>query len=215
MARLPDRERYKDCPICHEEDPLRFHYWPVIGRLYRRRIDGCVALLASGRRVLDVGYGSGTSFLELGARFQEVHGLDMHDYGPSIARVFEGEGLSVRLERGSILAPPYPDAFFDAILAMSVLEHLKPEEQPRVMEQAHRLLCSGGVLVVGVPGLNAMMSLAFRLMGVDISGHHFSSPRVVVKAAARRFTIDRIVRQPPLLPDAFQTYLWFRARKNG
>jgi len=98
MARLPEYSRYRDCPISHEHDPLRFHYWPVLGRLYRRRIDGCVALLGSGRRVLDVGYGSGTSFLELGARFEEVHGLDTHDYGPSIASVFAREGLTERLE---------------------------------------------------------------------------------------------------------------------
>lgn len=214
MARLPDRERYKDCPICHEEDPLRFHYWPILGRLYRRRIDGCVRLLGAGERVLDVGYGSGTSFLELGARFSEVHGLDMHDYGPAIARVFAGEGLRVNLERGSILGPPYPDAYFDAIMAMSVLEHLKPEEQSRVMGQAHRLLRAGGVLVVGVPGLNAMMSLAFRLMGVDIARHHFSSPRVVLEAAEQLFNVDRVVRQPPFAPEALQTYVWFRARKG-
>ena len=91
MARLPDRSRYRDCPISDEHDPLRFHYWPVLGRLYRRRIDGCMALLGSGGRVLDVGYGSGTSFLELGDRFREVHGIDTHDYGPAVARVFAVE----------------------------------------------------------------------------------------------------------------------------
>jgi SAM-dependent methyltransferase len=213
MARLPDRSRYRDCPISDEHDPLRFHYWPVLGRLYRRRIDGCVRLLGSGARVLDVGYGSGTSFLELGDRFEEVHGLDTHDYGPAIARVFAQEGLAVRLERGTILDPPYPDATFDAVLAMSVLEHLRPGEQPQAMRQAHRLLRPGGVLVVGVPGLNAMMTLAFRLMGVDIRRHHFSSPDVVLAAAGERFGIERVVRQPSWAPAGAVTYVWFKGRR--
>ncbi len=197
MARLPEYSRYRDCPISHEHDPLRFHYWPVLGRLYRRRIDGCVALLGSGRRVLDVGYGSGTSFLELGARFEEVHGLDTHDYGPSIASVFAREGLTVRLECGSIVDPPYADATFDAVLAMSL----------------HRVLRPGGVLVVGVPGLNAMMTVGFWLMGCKIREHHFSSPEIVLAAAAERFTVERVVRQPPWAPATLETYVWFRARR--
>ena len=213
MARLPDRSRYRDCPISDEHDPLRFHYWPLLGRLYRRRIDGCMSLVGSGERVLDVGYGSGTSFLELGDRFREVHGIDTHDYGPAVARVFAQEGLGVSLERGTVLDPPYPDASFDAIVAVSVLEHLQPGDQPGAMRQAFRLLRPGGVLVGGVPGLNAMMTFGFRLVGVDIRKHHFSSPTVVLAAAAERFTVDRVVRQPGWAPAALETYVWFRGRK--
>jgi len=212
MARLPPLERFKDCPI-PKEDPLRFHYWPVIGRIYRRRIDGCLALLGIGKRVLDVGYGSGTSFLGLAERFHELHGLDTHDYGPAVARVFEGEGLRVALRQGSVLEPPYPEEWFDAILAMSVLEHLKPNDQPRVMAEMRRLLRPGGVLVVGVPGLNWLMSLGFRALGCDIKRHHFSSPEVIVAAASRALAVERVVRQPALAPDALVTYVWFRARR--
>lgn len=185
-----------------------------MGRLYRQKIDGCMALVGTGKRVLDVGYGSGTSFLELADRFEEIHGLDLHDYGPEIAGVFAREGISVALKRGSILDAHYPEGYFDVILAMSVLEHLEPQEQPRVMAQAHRLLRPGGVLVVGVPGVNLMMSVAFRLFGVDIAEHHFSNPRVILEAASREFSIDRVVRRPPFVSDTFLTYLWFRARKT-
>lgn len=195
MARLLELERFKGYPI-PKDDPLRFYYWPVIGSLYRRRIDGCVALLERGERVLEIGYGSGTSFLELSARYENVYGLDTHDYGPAIAQIFRREGLHVALERGSVLDPPYPDGHFDAILAMSVLEHLRPEDQPRVMGQLRRLLRSGGVLVVGVPGDNWLMSVGFRLLGYDIRQHHFSGSRIVLQAASRVLTIERVVCQP-------------------
>lgn len=212
MARLPDRKSFSGCQI-PRDDPLRFHYWPIIGRFYRGRIDGCVALLGTGKRVLDIGYGSGTSFLELSGRFEEIHGLDVHDYGPAIAAVFAREGLRVALERGSILDPPYPDGHFDAILAMSVFEHLMPCDQPVLMSHVHRLLRPGGVLVVGVPGFNPLMILGFRLLGFDIRKHHFSSPRDVLDAVSRIFSVERIVRHPPLLPDPFLTYVWLRARR--
>ena len=31
-------------------DPLRFYYWPVLGRLYRRRVELCLARLSGGER---------------------------------------------------------------------------------------------------------------------------------------------------------------------
>jgi len=212
MARVPDRRRYAGVPIPDAHDPLRFHYWPVVGRLYRKRIDGCMALLGTGRRVLDLGYGSGTSFLELAPRFAEIHGIDTHDYGPAIARVFAQEGVAVSLRRGNLLATPYPDGHFDAVLAMSVLEHLRPEEQPRALDEIRRVLRPGGALVAGVPGVNALMTLGFRLLRVDIGHHHFSSPRVVLDAARERLVVERVVRQPSLAPDWLVTYVWFRAR---
>jgi SAM-dependent methyltransferase len=214
MARLPDLWRYRDCPI-PPEDPLRYHYWPIVGALYRRRIDGCMKLLGIGRRVLDVGYGSGTSFLELGRRFQEVHGLDTHDYGSGVAKVFAREGVRVTLARGSMLEPPYASSAFDAILAMSVFEHLLPGDQPRIMTEARRILRPGGVLVVGMPGVNRFMSIGFRLLGFDISHHHLSSPTMALSAAADRFEVDQVVRQPRFVPDALVTYVWFRASKTS
>ena len=212
MARLLPLERFADCAI-PGDDPLRFHYHPIVGRFYRRRIDGCLALLGTGERVLDVGYGSGTSFLGLAERFREVHGLDTHDYGPAIARVFAGDGVHVDLRRGSILDAPYPDAMFDAVLAMSVLEHLQPAEQPRVMREMSRLLRPGGALVVGVPASNAMMTLAFGLLGCDIRRHHFSSPAVVMAAAEDAgLHLDRVARHPAFAPASLGLYVWFRAR---
>ncbi|HEV8616472.1 MAG TPA: class I SAM-dependent methyltransferase [Methylomirabilota bacterium] len=212
MARLPAYARYRDCPI-PREDPLRFHYWPLVGRLYRKRIDGCLALLGRGHRVLDVGYGSGTSFLGLAERFDEVHGLDMHEYADAITRVFAAEGVRVRLARGSVLTPPYEPATFDAILAMSVLEHLQPADQPGVMRELARLLRPGGVLVAGVPGLNTLMTAGFWALGCDIKAHHFSSPEVVIAAASAVLQVERVARNPAVVPDALVTYVWFRARK--
>ncbi len=212
MARLPDLKRFRGCPI-PQDDPLRLYYYPVVGRFYRRRIDVSMALIGRGERILEVGYGSGTTFLELSSRFDEISGMDMHDYGPSIKRLFVQEGINMHLVRGSILDPPYEDSYFDAVLAISILEHLRPADQPRVMAQISRLLRPGGIFVVGLPGVNSMMKMGFRMLGCDISKHHFSTPNDVVEAAARVFSVDRIVRQPWFAHDSFLLYVWFRARK--
>lgn len=211
MARLLDLERFKGCPI-REDDPLRWYYCPVIGRLYRRRVDVSLRFIGRGKRVLEVGYGSGTSFLELSTRFEEIHGLDTHDYGPAIKEIFAHEGIKVTLTQGSILNPPYAAGYFDAILAISILEHLQPSDLPGVMTHVCRLLRPGGHLVVGMPGVNGIMWVAFRLLGCDISKHHFSHPTQALEAAAKVFTIDRIVRQPWFAHDSFLSYMWISAR---
>ncbi len=212
MPRLLDQGCFRDCPI-PLDDPFRFYYHPIVGRFYRKRIDVALGLMGQGQRVLEVGYGSGTSFLELSALFEEIHGLDTHEYGPAIKGIFAREGVNVHLTRGSILDPPYATRQFDAVLAISVLEHLRPSDLPLVMEQAGRLLRQGGVFVVGMPGLNRTMSAAFWMLGCDISKHHFSRPSQALEAAAEVFVIDRIIRQPRFARGSFLGYMWFRARK--
>ncbi|MBI4637178.1 MAG: class I SAM-dependent methyltransferase [Candidatus Rokubacteria bacterium] len=212
MARLLPLLEFRECVIA-DDDPLRWYYHPLLGRLYQRRVDVAVGLIPPGRRVLEVGYGSGTSLLELDDRFREVHGVDAHGYGGRIAEIFARHGVRLRLSRGSVDALPYASERFDAVLALSILEHLPVDSQDGAMREIRRVLRPGGIVVVGVPGLNALMSVAFRLMGCDIRQHHFSSPRVVRAAATRHFAIDRVVTQPPGAPAALMTYQWFRGLK--
>jgi SAM-dependent methyltransferase len=194
-----------------DEDPIRLYRHPIWGGLYRRRVLQALELLGTGRDLLEIGYGSGTSLLESAARFDRVHGIDLHDYAALVARVCARGGARVRLSRASSLALPFRAGSFDAVLAVSVLEHLQPVEQPVVMGEIARVLRPGGRLVAGVPGLNRMMSAAFRVMGYDISPHHFSAPRDVLAAARAEFSIDAVRRLPPAGGDATLLYLWFRA----
>ncbi len=216
MPRLMDRSRFpRHDPTV---DPLHLYFWPIIGRLYHLRVDRALDLLGAKRRdrrsrVLEVGYGSGTSFLELIERFDEVHGLEVHDYGPAVAEAFARDGIRVHLTQGSILDPPYADGYFDAVLTISILEHLKPSDQARVMAQVSRLLRPGGTFVVGLPGINTMMGLAFRILGYDINKHHVSRPNQILEAASRVFTIDRILRLPALGPEFCLIYMWFRGHR--
>ncbi len=82
------------------------------------------------------------------------------------------------------------------------------------MEEIQRVLRPRGAIVVGVPGVNFLMSVAFGFMGADISKLHFSAPQVVRKATARYFAIERVVSQPPGAPAALVTYQWFKGLKR-
>jgi len=96
-------------PWTGEADPIRYYRLPLIGRLFQRRVARCIALLPRGKRVLELGYGSGVSFLNLAERYEEIHGIDLHDRATEVERSFSTNGLTLRLRQGSIAKLPYED----------------------------------------------------------------------------------------------------------
>ena len=165
------------------DDPIRFYYWPVIGRMYRRRVEMCLAECAGGERVLEIGFGSGATFLNLAEKYREIHGLDLTANVAEVKRVFDARVIKTDLRNGSVLAMPYADNTFDTVLLISILEHLKPIEQEAAFREIARVLKPGGQVVYGVPIERPLMVFAFRVLGYNIREHHFSTEKDVSSAA--------------------------------
>lgn len=197
-----------------DSDPVAYYHLPLVGRLYRKRIARCIDLLPRGRRVLEAGYGSGVSFLNLAEKFDEIHGLDLHNHPHEVARSFHGTGLTLHLRQGDILNLPYEDNSFDAALAVSIHEHLQPDQQHVAFAQIHRVLRPGGCYVVGVPGLNPMMTAAFYALGHNIRRSHHTSETQVLHAMADCFDLDTTQFTPWFLPHSLTTYVCARAFKR-
>ncbi len=164
-------------------DPIRFYRYPIVGGMYRRRIELCLSELRPGQRVLEVGFGSGVTFLNLNEKYKEIHGLDLSADVDAVSNVFKKLGIQVFLKKGSVLSMPYPDNYFDSVLLISILEHLKPEEQAAAFREIRRVLKHGAQVIYGVPAETPLMNAAFRLLGYDIRKHHFSSEKTVSSAA--------------------------------
>lgn len=179
-------------PPMNRDDPLRFYYWPVVGRLYRRRVEMCLAECKSGRRILEVGFGSGLTFLNLRELYDEIYGLDLNAPAAAVADVFSRAGIETKLVNGSVLQMPYQDGFFDTVLLISILEHLRPEQLQKALSEIRRVLRPGGQMVYGVPVDSPFMAVAFRLLGYDIRMHHFSTEKNVYCAAKNAFDEVRI-----------------------
>lgn len=104
----------------------------------------CLNECKEGQRVLDVGYGSGVNFLNLNDKFEQIHGLDLDSPPEKITKVFESRNIKTYLKQGNVLDMPYPDNYFDTVLLISILEHIKPEEQTIVFKEILRVLKPGG-----------------------------------------------------------------------
>jgi ubiquinone/menaquinone biosynthesis C-methylase UbiE len=171
----------------NQKDPIRFYYWPLIGRLYRKRVEMCLSKCKGGERVLEVGFGTGLSFLNLKELYPEIFGIDLDAAVDQVRNVFEDLGVSVDLRNGNVLNMPFSDAHFDTVLLISILEHLKPAELEKAFAEIRRVLKPGGQVVFGVPVERPLMAAIFRLIGVNIREHHFSTHDEVLAAAKRLF----------------------------
>lgn len=176
------------------DDPLRFYFWPVLGRMYRRRVELCLDQCTGGGRVLEVGFGSGVTFLNLSQMYEEIHGLDLNAPTEQVASLFKAKQIYTHLQNGSVLSMPYENDLFDTVLLISILEHLKPSELVQAFEEIRRVLKPEGQVVYGVPIERPFMVFMFRLLGYNIHEHHFSTEKDVFDAAQKIFKKVRVVQ---------------------
>jgi SAM-dependent methyltransferase len=131
-------------------DPTWDYYPTYLAKLaaVRRYLDA----LPRGTRVLDAGCGEGILVEEYADRL-EITGVDANYSSP-------------RVTSGSVTRLPFADGTFDRALCLDVLEHLAYEDQPRALTELHRVLRSGGELLVSVPNLAHLQSrIHFLLRG--------------------------------------------------
>ncbi len=164
-----------------------FYYLPVFGAMYRKRVELCLAQCKGGSSILEIGFGSGLTFLNLNDIYKKIHGLDLTCNVGVVKEVFAAHGITPDLRNGNVLNMPYEDNQFDTVLLISILEHLKPDELQQAFKEIHRVLKPGGQVVYGVPVERPFMVLMFRLLGYDIRQYHFSTERDVECAAEKMF----------------------------
>jgi len=177
----------------NRDDPLRYYYWPLFGKLYRRRVELALNECSGGEKILEVGFGTGLSFLNLSEIYTEIHGLDLTADIAEVASVFEPHSLYLDLRNGNVLSMPYADQIFDTVLLISILEHLRPAELEAAFQEIKRVLKPGGQVVYGVPVERPAMVFAFRLLGVNIREHHFSTEQDVRTAARLVLNENKVI----------------------
>lgn len=180
-------------------DPIRYYRAPLVGHLFRERINAGLRLLQatppSGRvgarfgRALEIGYGAGAVLAAIADDCSALCGVDL-DADPAVAAAaLRAHGVSADLARGSVLDLPYDAASFDLVLCFSVFEHLR--DYRRALAESSRVLAPGGLFLIGMPSVNRAMELAFRAIGFrGIEDHHVTTP----------LDVETALRDLPLCP---------------
>lgn len=127
---------------------------PVLHQLFLRHssVDG---------RVLEGGCGLGQWVAVLREAGRAVVGLD---YDVKTLRTSRGEarGEHLPLLGGDVRALPFPDGRFDTYISLGVAEHFYEGPTP-LLSEAHRVLRSGGHLLISVPYFNPLRRLRARV----------------------------------------------------
>lgn len=208
---LPPREAL---PKPDPDDPLDYYYRPLTAWLYRARLRLALRLLGEGpyESLLEVGYGSGILLPELSRRAGRVAAIDIHPGRRTVETAMDRLGVNVELTEGSLLAIPFRENEFDALVCLSVLEHTT--ELGAAFAEFARVLRPGGVAVIGFPVRNPVTDALFRMLGFDPREIHPSSHTDIIRAAQRSTALraERFAQLPPLMPRPLSAYVAGRLR---
>ncbi len=110
-------------------------------------------VLQPGARILDAGCGTGRLLTEYEARGASPFGVDFHP----LALHYTAKRGHRRVTRGSVNALPYPDASFDLVSSIDVLEHAAVDDAAALREM-QRVARPGGWVLATVPAYRWLLS---------------------------------------------------------
>ncbi|MBF0449250.1 MAG: class I SAM-dependent methyltransferase [Candidatus Magnetomorum sp.] len=185
------------------DDPLPYYYRPLIRHLFKRRIDcGLKLLTPPYARILDVGYGSGILLPTLGLYGHQIIGVDRDTEPETVFKSIEKYSLNCQLFKSDIANAPIPKESIDLAVAFSVFEEVHDMES--AIAGVYQLLKPGGEFLVGVPRVDPIMSVLFRLVGYNnIDDEHVRTYQTIFQCVQDQFKMKRMgfAKFPSLFPE--------------
>ena len=164
-------------------DPLFYHYIPLIGYVFKKRLINTLSLLSDNYHF----------------RFR--------------ADQFVEDSLKIKaeLKKVSTLELPFADDFFDAAGSVSSFEHLQPAELDKAFLELKRTLKKGGIAVISFPVRNIITDLFFQTLGWNSKEWnprvmHPSSHSDIIAAARKQLRVEKTLIFPKFLPINLSLY---------
>jgi 2-polyprenyl-3-methyl-5-hydroxy-6-metoxy-1,4-benzoquinol methylase len=199
---LPPREHIH---ANNEKDPLPYYYKPLLGPLYRQRLQiGLDMFPRSCEHILEIGVGSGILIPTLTAHCKAYTGVDL-ELAAGLQSLVNPK-CSATFQTLDLLDPKaFENKSFDVIACFSVLEHI--EDSDAAARSLARLLSRGGTLITGYPMVNRLMNAAFTAIAYHkIENDHVSTPAKIHAALARHLTLTQRVSIPRWMPISTALY---------
>lgn len=175
-------------------DPIEYYRRPLIGWLFRERINLGLRMLPAQRfeRAMEVGFAAGAVLHALAGSVTELHGIDLDADPVPVRASLASCGRSADLRQGSVYELPYETGMFNLVLSFSVFEHL--HEYEKALGEVSRVLAPNGLFLLGMPAVNPMMDAGFRAIGFKGIGHHHVTTPAKVAACFASSGL-RVVRE--------------------
>ncbi len=129
-----------------------------------------------GQRVLEVGIGAGTDFVNWVRAGAVATGIDLTERAVSLTRErLSLEGLAADVQVADAEALPFPDASFDIVYSYGVLHHTP--DTPQAVREVHRVLKPGGTALVMLHHLHSWVGLMLWGLHCLGRGRPWKGPR--------------------------------------
>lgn len=163
--------------------------------------------LAGGGPVADVGCGPGHVTSHLQSLGLDVYGIDL---SPVMVAQARRAYPDIRFGRGSMLSLDLNDSALAGVVGWYSIIHTPPELLPAVFAEFHRVLRTGGLLLLAFQVGDASPLHLERAYGHDISVEAYRLPPDLVAdlLSAAGFAVDgTLVREPAKSEGVPQAYL--------
>ncbi len=105
-----------------------------------------------GKKILEVGAGTGRDSFPLVEQGAEVYQLDYSINSLKIMkRISEEAKMDVKILGGDTFMLPFKDETFDVVFHQGLLEHFRPAQADALLKENIRVIKKGGLLLVDVP----------------------------------------------------------------
>ncbi|HEU5052326.1 MAG TPA: class I SAM-dependent methyltransferase [Hanamia sp.] len=182
---------------------MRFRYKKVLDLLGEKKYDS----------ILEAGTGSGIFLPELSKHCKELYACDIHNYFDHIASMCDQCGVkNYHLCRQSIDKTNYPDKFFDAVVALSMLEFVPDIE--KAVNEIKRILREDGVFITILPMESAILDFFLSFYVRKSPKEEFSDARKKVsKVLEENFSVLKKGFLTPLVGKYFPVYTYYKLEK--
>jgi len=127
------------------------------------------AVIQKGKKLLDIGCGSGQFLYEMKQFGMDIYGVEPSDFDEKIAKE-----KKLNILKSDLIKANYPSNFFDIITINHVLEHTN--DPLKTIKEIYRILKKRGTLIIGVPNSNALAYSLFKKnwYQLDVPRHLFN-----------------------------------------
>ena len=203
-----------------DADPLKHYYFWGTKGFYLHRLKMSLSMLGTKKydRLLDIGFGSGIFIPELSKRCNHLYGIDVHNNIGLVDDMLWKEGLKATLSKGSATDIPYPSDYFDCVVCVSVLEHIR--DIRNAVKEISRVVKQDGTIVLGFPVENRLSYLALKIgflwldKNARLEDEHVSSHLDILKEVRGRLKIEKDCWFPSFVPINYSLFYTCKCRKN-
>jgi ubiquinone/menaquinone biosynthesis C-methylase UbiE len=204
--------------LLNRTNDVDYYYWNYkfpIKYIQRYRFRTITKLLGDKiySRLLEVGTGSGIFLPELSHHCEKLYALDIHPYFDNIDHLLKHYNFNnYELKLQSIQHTDHPDNYFDAIVAVSVLEFVDDIEA--ALTEIKRILKKDGVFITICPMNSKFLDSILSLYSNKKPKEEFGDSRIYVgKALEKKFKVIKKGYMLPIIGKLFPVYTHYVLKK--